>query len=119
MGRLNKHLIEIRGDYGDLLLCNSMYQDVFFVNNKDDLIIHHLTAALELLEKQNQYVDIEEAPIAYITVDTLVSQSVRNALDLMAIKNGQCISKCVHMYPPSQKEMDDFLKKWRKRKSTF
>lgn len=117
MAQPNKTYADLRGDYGDLLLDEYIYQNVNFVNHADNLIIDSITKAIEILEKQRKFIDEGEKALRNLSIKGQVLMSLENARQLMSIYKGVSISKGPHICPPSQKDMTHFLDKWRKKRS--
>lgn len=118
MAQPNEEYSFLRGDdYGDLLLQTDVIQKVYCVDQSNSFIIKCISEAIEVIEKQLNYVDDSETALKYISIKGQVLRSLENARQLMAIYQGTCISHPPRALPPTQEDMSHFLDRWRKKRS--
>ena len=109
----------LRGDYGDTVLDVDLFQRVNYVDDLDHLIIKDIVDAIEIIEKQQQkYVDRNERALKDISIKGQVLNSLMNARDLMSVFQERSVSRGPRSFPPTPDDMRDFLKKWRKKRSS-
>ena len=118
MLKTNRRSTNIKEKVGDLMILSDTSTKIMKITDNEETLVYHLVSAYEILDKQLDQLDPASKCAIDISRKGQALRSITNALELLSVHNKQRLSLTASNLPPSKKEMETFLRKWRKKNPT-